>query len=126
MLVKLKVKFVLAEPMNNDPIEHRFSLIRYLSGNHLALNVPTFLHNEWMLLLKLVVQLCVNTDGSHNKNLHKSFFDYAHSMIEQSEKLEIAFFQNRWHELGNTCSNSTGTNEILTNLFVPCIAGCRL
>lgn len=85
--------------------------------------MSAFLCNERALLLKLVVQLCVDADGSHNKNFHKSFFDDAHSMIEQSEKLEIAFFQNRWHELGNTCSNSTATNEILTNPFVPRIAG---
>ena len=44
-------------------------------------------------------------------------------MNEQSEKIEITFFQNRWHELGNTCSNSTITNEILTNPIVPHVAG---
>ena len=34
--------FVLTEKSNDDPIEHRFSLNRSLSGHHLALHVENF------------------------------------------------------------------------------------
>ena len=78
MLVKKKFKFVLTGRINNDPIEHRFSLIRFLAGNHLALDVSTFAHNERTLLFKLVTQLCTNVDSSHDTNMYKSFFNDIH------------------------------------------------
>ena len=75
MLVKKKFKFILTGRTKNDPIEHRFSLIIFLAGNHLTLDVSAFSHNKRALLFKLVAQLCANADRSHDKILHKSFFN---------------------------------------------------
>ena len=40
------VSCVLTGRNNNDPIEHCFSLNRYLAWHHLDLDVSTFAHNE--------------------------------------------------------------------------------
>lgn len=82
MLGKKKFKFFLTGRINNDPIEYQFCLIQFLSSDHLALHASTSAHNEWVLLLRLVTQLCINADGSYDKNLHKSFFHDAHSITE--------------------------------------------
>ena len=87
---------MLTGKSNNDPIEYLFSLNIFLGGNHLALDVSTFANNERTLLLHLVSDLCAYTDGSHNKLLHKSFFEDVHSMIDQSERVVI----NLWKENG--------------------------
>ena len=71
---------------NNDPIEHLFSLNRHLDMHHLALDVSTFSNSERTSLLRLVCDLCTNVDVSYNKLLYKSFFEDAHSMINQSER----------------------------------------
>ena len=89
LLSSKKCTCVLTGKNNNDPIEHRFSLNRNLSGHHLALDVSTFSNNERMSLLRLVSVSCANIDGSHNKLLNKSFFEVVHSMINQYEILVI-------------------------------------
>ena len=43
-------------------------------------------------------------------------------MAEHSEKVESDFFKNKWHELGNTCLNTTTIKEILSHLIIPYIA----
>jgi len=42
LLEKKNFKYILTGQVNNDLIEMRFSLNRYLSGNHLALDVSIF------------------------------------------------------------------------------------
>ena len=71
------------------PIEHRFSVDRYLSGNHLALDVSTFAYDERALLLNLVSYPYENVDGSHNNILCESFFDEVQSMVKTSEAIEV-------------------------------------
>ena len=47
-------KQVLSIRMNNDPTEHLFSVNIHLCGNHLALDVSVFAHNERTLFLRLI------------------------------------------------------------------------
>ena len=96
---------------------------RYLSGNHLALDVSSFACNERTLSLSLTSNLCPNSDGSHNKMLHNSFFDEVQSMIKQIEALEINKWKEKWSDLANMISDATKINDILNHKILPHIAG---
>ena len=85
--------------VKKDPIEKRFRINRHPGGHHSALDVSTFLCNERALLLHLIGELCANSDGSHNKTLHKSFFIVVNSMIETSERIEIYKLKDKWMSL---------------------------
>ena len=126
MLVEKKFKYVLAGRLNNDPIERRFSLVRCLSGNHLALDACTFAHNERSLSLHLVTTLCINPDGSHNKISYTSFFEKVHSIIESSEKIEVNNLKNKWKELDSLFCNNSICKEIISHQIIPYIAGYGL
>ena len=58
-------KYVLTRRKNNKPIENRFSVIRHLGGNHLALDVSIFACNERTLFLLRIRKLFTHQDGSH-------------------------------------------------------------
>ena len=84
-----KFKCIIPGKINDDPIEHRFSLNRFLAGHHSALVFSTFSHNKRTLLLRMISKLCTNADKSQNRTLHKSFFAEALVMIDDNEKNEV-------------------------------------
>ena len=88
--------------------------------------MSTFAHNERAFLLKLVTQLCANENGSHDKLLYKSFSNNVHSIIEQSEEVEIDISKNKRSELGDASSNRKTAHEALRNPTMPCVAGFGL
>ena len=95
LLSTKKCAHVLTGKINNWPIEHRFSLNRNAGGHHLASDVSKFSNNERTLLLRLVYDTCANIDGSNKKILHESFFEDAHSIINQSKRVAIISWKEK-------------------------------
>ena len=75
--------------LSNDPIEHRFSLNRSISGHHLALDVASFIQNERTLSFQLIAKLHTNANGNGNKQSHSSFFESASAMVSVLDHKEI-------------------------------------
>ena len=75
LLKNCKIKYVLTGRLNNDPIELHFSFIRFLSGSFTSLNVASYVMNERTLLLREISKLCLNGNGSFDRNKLKSFFE---------------------------------------------------
>ena len=99
LLTKKNFKHVLTGKMNNDPIELRFSSNRYLAGHHQSLDICAFSNNERALLLQLISELCTNSNGSHNRIMHKLFFMNAHDMIAQPERTQADFLKQKWNDV---------------------------
>ena len=93
-----KKKHVLTVKLNNEPIEHQFSLNRSLSGHYLALDVESFTKNELILLLQVIAKLCTNPDGVHNKVMQNKFFEAVHVMSKIQENNEMNRLK-KWEEL---------------------------
>ena len=117
---------MLTGKSNNDPSGHHFSLNRHLGGHHLALDVSTFANNERTLILRLVSDLCSNPDRSHNKLLHESFFEDVHSMIDQSERVVINLWKEKWKCVFKKYSSNESILHLLNHDVIPYIAGCGI
>ena len=121
LIIKKGFEFVLSGKIDNDPIELRFGINRYLAGNYLALDVLTFVHNERTLLLRLVSKLCQNKDHSHNKTMYKSFFENVQEMTANLEKKEVSILKSKWSNTKASALNNI--NSILKHDIIPYIAG---
>ena len=74
-------------------------------------------------MLSLVGTLCENVDDSHNKTLHKSFFDDVQTMIKTSDVMKIIKFKEKWKGKPNMSSDERKIEEALEHGMIPCIAG---
>ena len=88
LLDKKGFKYVLTSKANNDSIEKRFSFNKYLSRNQLVLDLSTFSHNKYTLLLSARSNLYSNANDSLNKPLYKSTFNEAQLIIKTLEREE--------------------------------------
>ena len=91
-------------------------------GAHLASHVPTFVHSERALFLRLILQLCTNPENSYNKLLYKSLFLEMHSMLEISERLKINKLKDKLRDLSHVGSDIDVINHILNHKIIPCIS----
>ena len=86
LLSKKELEYILIGRSNNDPIEKQFSLNRYLSGNHLALDVSSFVYNERTLFINVLSGLYHNPNNSYNNEKYniflRMFSQYQNSLIE--------------------------------------------
>ena len=119
-----KFKYVLPGRINNDPIELRFSLNRYLAGNDLALDVASFCHNERTLLLQLVGHLCTNADGSLDKEKYKGFFDSHVSYSRVTDRLKANVLCDKFCQMISLPEDMF--QDILEHKIIPYVAGFAL
>ena len=126
LLIKKGLNYVLTGRSNNDPIEKWFSLNRYLSSNHLTLDVSSFAHNERTLFINLLSRLCCNPNNSYNKEKYNNFFEDVQSMSELSNRAEVNSLKLKLQDLTNMSFNKKLTESILYNEIILHIAGFSL
>ena len=72
--------------------------------------------------MRLGSDSCTNANGSHNKLLHKSISGDAQSIINQSERVVINLWKEKWKDTFNKYSNNEAINHLLNNDIIPHIA----
>ena len=74
-------------------------------------------------MFRLISKLDTNNDGSHNKLLHKSFFNDVRSMIKNAKRIETDTWKEKWSTLTSTCSINKAFNDALNHKIMPHVAG---
>jgi len=77
-------------------------------------------------LLNVISKLCLNADGSHNKQLYKLFLNEMQSMLEKSEREEVKNLKLKLNILNNMKINDNLINSILSHEIISYIAGFGL
>ena len=121
LLDEKKFYFVLPGNINNDRIEIYFSYMRYLSGMHLSLDIASFCQNARTDLLRTIVRLCEEKDGSHSKIECKKFFDSVKKLVKEDELANSLKLREELDCLSNI--QTTNISKYLSCPIIPYLSG---
>ena len=76
-------------------------------------------------MLCLVSDLCTNIDGSHNKILHKYFFQDVQSIIIKSERIETDLWKEKYNDAIVKCAYGEAIKKMLNHDIITYVAGHR-